>query len=54
MNDNGLLSALNMKIEQWIPILDLKMKYAEEYKNFWVSGVMDNELLVLTLPEGSE
>ena len=25
LNDNGLLSGLHMKIEQWIPILDLKM-----------------------------
>ena len=54
LNDNGLLSGLNMKIEQWMPILDLKLQYTESYKNFWVAGVMDNELLVLRLPDHVE
>ena len=27
------------------------MQFGETYKNFWVGGVMDNELLVLRLPD---
>lgn len=51
LNDNGLLSALYMKIEQWVPILDLKVDYMESFKQFWIGGIMDNEVLVLRLPE---
>lgn len=56
MNDNGVVSALNMKIEQWIPILDLKSIYTETYSNFnfWVAGLMENELFVLELPSHAE
>ena len=50
LNDNGVVSGLNMKSEQWVPIIDLKTQYAETYKNFWLAGIMDNELLVLELP----
>ena len=54
LNDRGLLSALYMKIEQWVPILDLQVDFAESYNNLWIGGIMDNEMLVLRLPEGVE
>jgi len=43
-----------MKIEQWVPILDLKVQHSESYKSFWVGGVMDNELLIIRLPDHVE
>lgn len=54
MNDNGVISGLNFKINQWVPLKDMKTKYQETYKNFWIVGFMENDLLALELPSGLE
>lgn len=52
MDDNGVISSLNFKNMQWTPILDLKIKYPSTYKNFWIVGLMENELLAIEMTTG--
>lgn len=52
MDDNGVISALNFKTFHWSPILDLKLRYPSTYKNFWVVGLLENELLAIEMANG--
>ena len=54
MDDKGVISALNFKNKQWMPILDLKIRYPKTYNNFWIVGIMENELLVIEMPVSGE
>ena len=50
LDDNGILTAFDFKLKQFIPILDLKVTYPVEYRQIWVVGICDNELLAIELP----
>lgn len=54
MDDNGIISGFNNKTSQWLPLLDLKMKYPETFFNIWVVGFMDNILLAIEIPRDCE
>ena len=54
MDDNGVISALNFRNMQWSPIIDLKQRYPGTYKNFWIVGLMENELLAIEMTSGLE
>ena len=47
---DGVLSALNFKNNQWVPVLDLSDSFPNTYENFWVVGVMENELVAIEMP----
>lgn len=48
-DDNGIISAFNFKNEQWSPILDLKVKFPRAYKNIWIVGFMENQLMYIEM-----
>lgn len=54
MDDAGVVQGFNFKIQQWIPILDLKNKYPETFMNVWIVGFMENEMLVINVPSSCE
>ena len=47
---DGVLSALNFKNNQWVPILDLSDTYPDTFSNFWVVGLMETELVAIEMP----
>ena len=53
-DDFGVLSSFNFKNKQWIPILDLKQKFEQTYKNIWIVGFMDHQLMYIELPRGCD
>lgn len=49
LDDKGVGSALNMRNNQWIPVLDLKTKIPGAYDNVWVVGFMDHQFMYIEL-----
>ena len=54
MDDNGIVSGFSSKTQQWLPLLDLKVKYPETYFNVWIVGFMENLMLAIEIPNGCE
>ena len=54
MDDNGIVSGFSSKTQQWLPLLDLKVKYPETYFNVWIVGFMENLMLAIDIPSGCE
>ena len=54
LSSNGVLSGLNFRNKQWIPLLDLADSYPDTFANFWVVGVMENELLAIEMPSNCD
>ena len=52
LDDNGVLSGFNFANQQWTPLVDLKRRHADTFRNFWVTGILDHELLGIELPQG--
>ena len=53
-DDNGVLSGFNFQNKTWMPLLDLKCEFPSTYKNFWIVGIAENELLAIEMPKNSE
>lgn len=49
VDDKGVVTALNMRNHQWIPILDLKTKFPRNYDSIWTVGFMDHEMMYIEL-----
>jgi hypothetical protein len=54
LGSNGVLSGLNLNNNQWIPLLDLKNRQDQSYKQTWVVGIQNGELLSIQLPSGED
>jgi hypothetical protein len=54
LNSNGVLSGLNFKNSQWVPMLDLRDRYPDTFNNFWVVGIQENELMYIEMPSNCE
>jgi len=52
MDDNGVLSGFNYYTQQWVPVLDLKKRFTESFRNFWVVGILEHELLGIEMQSG--
>jgi len=47
MDSNGLVSGLNFRNWKWLPLIDLKIQFHDHFKQIWVVGFMENELLAI-------
>ena len=54
MDDNGIVSGLNQKTKQWLPLVDLKVKYPDTFFNIWIVGFMENLMLAIEIPRDCE
>ena len=54
LSSNGVISGLNFKNNQWVPILDLTTAYPDTFQNFWVVGLMGDELLAVEMPKNCD
>jgi len=54
MDSFGVISSLNFQSQQWIPLLDLKSKFPQSYKNIWVVSFDGPKLYFIELPKGAE
>lgn len=50
LDDHGILTGFDFQMKQFVPLLDLKVRYPITFKQIWVVGISDNELLVIELP----
>lgn len=49
MDDKAVISGLNFKEEQWIPIFDLKQKFPKSFDRIWIVGFMEHKLMYIEL-----
>lgn len=49
VDDKGVVTALNMRNHQWVPILDLKSKFPRSYDQIWTVGFMEHEMMYIEL-----
>ena len=54
MDSNGLITGLNLRNCQWVPLLDLKLKFHENFRQIWIVGFMENELLAIQMLRNEE
>lgn len=50
LDDHGVLTGFDFQMKQFVPLLDLKVKYPLTFKQIWVVGISDNEILAIDLP----
>lgn len=49
LDDNGIMTGFDFTIKHFVPILDLKINYPRNFREIWVVGVSDAELLAIEL-----
>ena len=49
MDDFGIVSGFNYKNQQWIPLIDLKDQFTDNYKYIWIVGFMENYMMYIEL-----
>ena len=54
LSQNGVLSGLNFKNNQWVPILDLRDTFPETFENFWVVGIVEHEMVAIEMPSNCD
>ena len=53
LDDKGVISALNMQNQQWIPVLDLKQKFPRNHDCIWVVGFMEHKFMYIEMQKDS-
>ena len=46
-DNKGIVNALSMKSEQWVPVLDLKNEFTDSYDRVWIVGFMEHKLFYI-------
>ena len=50
----GVVSGFNFKNSNFLPLLDLKEKFPNHYRQIWTVGFLENEMLYVQMLKGEE